>query len=157
MEALFAVPKVSEESESAPQTVVRTKTVETEEITDDKQKTVKVTTTVHYPAESTSDDLLIYSRPKRVCRPPDRYKPVEICVDDYTDDEDWDEDLDSDEDIEDGDYDDEETEDDDDDAGSLEDFIASDDEDEDGDYEDDDEEEEMSDEDTDEEEEEEDI
>ena len=118
----------------AYQPIVETKVIKEETITDDKQEIFTVTTTTHLaPPLSALEDLpLPLRKPKRVCRPPDRYKPVERPLDDYdydSEEDGWDEDSD----IEDGIYGDEDEED---DEGEedLDGFIVKDDEDSDEEY-----------------------
>lgn len=114
--------------------LVETKVIKEEVITDDKQEIFTVTTTTHLapPAPDLEDLPLPLRKPKRNCRPPDRYVPVERPVDDYdydSEEDGWDEDSD----IEDGEYDDESDEGDD-DGADLDGFVVNDSEGSDEDY-----------------------
>lgn len=130
------VPEAPEPAQEAPllppdHSIVHRHEVKEEVITDDKLEVFTVTTTtqqvpiVQFQLDGSLP--LALRKPKRNCRKPDWYKPVERPTDDYDDgseEEGWDEDSGSD--IEDGDYDDDDE--DDDNGADLEGFIIEDEE-----------------------------
>jgi len=122
--------------EANQQTLVKSKVIQTETITDDMTKTVTVTKTQHVVPDVASVPRLIGGRwPVRSTRgvPPVRYTPIERPTDDYSDDDDWDPDEDVPTDEEDGDWGDGDS-DKDDDGADLDGFVVADDDEDDEDY-----------------------